>query len=380
MKQCWLTGVLTAVGLMSLFATASAQSNDTWVIGEIAPLTGPAATVGIRLNQATKMWVDEVNKAGGIAGRKVELITCDDAARPEKAVSCARDLFPKRPVFLLNNSLTASILAVSPLVKDGPIMIVPSPNVTPPADSYVFQVSPSDLFLTIAIADFLEANNIKKIGMVAATDASGEVGVVSAKEVFAARNIELKLSRIDLRATDASTQLASVATDDVKIIYSSYSGAGAATVVKSYHNLGLRQPLIVSYANLSEAFVSVLKNDRPSRLLGTSIKALVPDLLTDPGEQARARDFFEGYQRVYGGKPDMINLLGKLNVDVVEAVLKTVKEPTDVKTVKAYLEATPLQSVQTIRFSPTSHVGMTASDVIIAELKKDTWVKADPVR
>jgi branched-chain amino acid transport system substrate-binding protein len=216
--------------------------------------------------------------------------------------------------------------------------------------------------------------------MVAATDASGEVGVASAKEVFAARNIELKLSRIDLRATDASTQLASVATDDVKIIYSSYSGAGAATVVKSYHNLGLKQPLIVSYANLSEAFVSVLKDDRPSRLLGTSIKALVPDLLTDAGEQTRARAFVEGYQRVYGGKPDMINSLGKLNVDVVEAVLKTVKDPTDIKAVKAYLEATPLQSVQTIRFSPTSHVGMRETNVIIAELKKDTWVKADPVR
>jgi hypothetical protein len=129
------------------------------------------------------MWADDVNKAGGIAGRKIELITCDDAARPEKAVSCARDLFSKKPVFLLNNSLTASILAVSPLVKDGPVMIVPSPNVTPSADSYVFQVSPSDLFLTAAIADFLKANGINKIGMVAATDASGEVGVASAKFV-----------------------------------------------------------------------------------------------------------------------------------------------------------------------------------------------------
>jgi branched-chain amino acid transport system substrate-binding protein len=110
MKKSWLTGVLAALVVVSLVAAASAQSNAPWVIGEIAPLSGPAATVGIRLNQATKMWADDVNKAGGIAGRKIELITCDDAARPEKAVSCARDLFSKKPVFLLNNSLTASIL------------------------------------------------------------------------------------------------------------------------------------------------------------------------------------------------------------------------------------------------------------------------------
>jgi branched-chain amino acid transport system substrate-binding protein len=379
MNKSYLKLLVATLGLTLLHGAASAQL-ATWVIGEIAPLSGPAATVGIRLNQATKMWVDDINKAGGIAGRKIELITCDDQARPEKAVSCARDLFAKKPVFLLNNSLTASILAVSPLVKDGPIMIVPSPNVTPPADSYVFQVSPSDLFLTLAIADFLKANGLNKIGMVAATDASGEVGVASAKEVFAARKVELKLARIDLRATDASTQLASVVTDDVKIIYSSYSGAGAATVVKSYHNLGLKQPIIVSYANLSDAFLSVLKDDRPARLLGTSINALVPDLLNDAGDKTRSQTFFEGYQKVYGGKPDMINLLGKLNVDVVEAVLKNVKDPTDIKAVKSYLETTPVQSVQTIRFSPSSHVGLKETDVSIVELKKDTWVKADPVR
>jgi branched-chain amino acid transport system substrate-binding protein len=379
MKSGALRLIGAAFGMALLPWAASAQSSNVWIVGEIAPLTGPAATVGIRLNQATKMWADETNKAGGIAGRKIELITCDDGARPEKAVACARDLFAKNAVLLFNNSLTASILAVVPLVKDGPVMIVPSPNVTPSANSYVFQVSPSDLYLTVAIADFLQASAIKKIGMVAATDASGEVGVVSAKDVFPARGIDLNLARIDLRATDASTQLASVAAEDVKIIYSSYSGAGAATVVKSYHNLGLKQPLIVSYANLSESFVAVVKDDLPSRLLGTSIKALVPELLADAGEQQRARGFVEDYRRVYGGQPDMINLLGKLDADVAEAILKNVKDPTDIKAVKDYLEKTPIPSVQTIRFSPASHVGLKESDVVIVEFKQRVWTKADPV-
>jgi ABC-type branched-subunit amino acid transport system substrate-binding protein len=371
---------LAAAAMFALPSLAYAQSSGTWTVGEIAAMSGPAATVGVRLNQVTKMWVDEVNKGGGIRGHKIELITCDDSARPEKAVACARDLLAKHVVLLFNNSLTASILAVEPLVKNGPAMIVPSPNITPPADSYVFQVSPSDLYLTIAIADFLKANNIKKLGMVAATDASGEVGVASAKKVFPAQGIALKLTRIDLRATDASTQLASVASNDVKVIYSSYSGGGAATVVKSYHNLGLQQPLIVSYANLSDAFVSVVKNELPPHLLGTSIKALVPDLLNDAGERQRTLAFRKEYHRVYGGLPDMINLLGKLNVDVADAVLKNVKDPSDARAVKRYLEATPVNSVQTIRFSPTSHVGLKESDVIIAELKNGVWAKADPIR
>ena len=48
------------------------------VIGEVAPLTGPAATVGTRLSNVAKMWAEEVNAKGGINGRKIELQTCAD--------------------------------------------------------------------------------------------------------------------------------------------------------------------------------------------------------------------------------------------------------------------------------------------------------------
>src|SRR5437773_1945068 len=150
----------------------------------------------------------------------------------------------------LTAALTASLRAMQPLIKNGPLMLIPSPNVVPPADSYAFQVSPSDLHLTEAIAKYMKENGLNKLGMVAATDASGEVGVESAKKVFDDQKMELRLARIDLRATDASTQLATVAGQDVKLVYSSYTGAGAVTVVKSFKILGLPQPLMVSYGNM----------------------------------------------------------------------------------------------------------------------------------
>jgi ABC-type branched-subunit amino acid transport system substrate-binding protein len=80
--------LLLAVGTLA----AHAQSGRPILIGEVAPLTGPAATVGTRLNKASKMWADDVNAKGGINGRKIELVTCNDEARPEKAVACLRDM------------------------------------------------------------------------------------------------------------------------------------------------------------------------------------------------------------------------------------------------------------------------------------------------
>jgi branched-chain amino acid transport system substrate-binding protein len=353
---------------------------DVFKIGEIVPLSGPAATVGARLHQVSEMWAEDVNRRGGIRGARVEITTCNDEARPEKAVTCARDLIAKGSMLLINNSLTASIVATMPVVAKGPAMIIPSPNVAPSADTFVFQVSPSDLHITKALASFLKENKVQRLGMVAATDSSGEVGITNAQKIFPEEGIELRTARIDLRSTDASSQLANVATTGTKVIFSSYSGAGAASVVKSYSNLGLTQPLIVSYANLSAPFMAAVKDMMPPRLLATGISAVVPAEVRDPGARERAVAFAKAYQDKYKETPDMLNYLGKLTVDTVEAVLTNVKQPEDPRAVRDYLQSTPIKSVQNLNFSKTSHVGLTENDVIIVEWKKGVWSKADPVK
>ena len=371
---------LSALAALVLPGAASAQTHKPWIIGEVAPLTGPAATVGTRLNKAVKMWVDEVNAAGGIEGRKLDHRTCNDENRPEKAVACARDMIDQGAVILFGNTLTASLRAMQPLVRNGPILLIPSPNVVPGPDTYGFQVSPSDEGITQSVANYLKANNLKKIGMVAATDTSGEVGVASANKVFAAEKIELLLARIDLRATDASTQLANVARDDVRVIYSSYSGGGAITVVKSLQNLGLKQPLIVSYANISDSFVQLVKDVKPPRLLGTAAASIVPDTLKDPGERARSKAFIQNYTKKYSEPADMINLLGRAATDVADAILRKTPNPSDYPAVKKWLESNVVESVHNQKFSPTSHVGVDSSAVIIVELKDNVWVPADPIK
>ena len=357
-----------------------AQSAKPWLVGQVVPLTGPAATVGTRLDKAVKMWVEDVNAAGGIAGRKIELTTCNEENRPEKAVACAREMIDNGAVLIFGNTLTASLRAMLPLVRSGPILLIPSPNVVPPPDSYAFQVSPSDADITESVARYMKANGLNKIGMVAATDASGEVGVVSARKVFGQHNIELRLERIDLRATDASTQLASVVGSDIRLVYSSYSGAGAITVVKSYKNLGLQPPMIVSYGNISDAFVQLVKDVKPPRLLGTAAAGIVPEVLKDLDERARSKAFLEQYTKRYSERADMINLLGRAATDVADAVLRKVPNPADANAVKSFLESNVIESVHNQRFSPTNHVGVDASAVVIVELKNEAWVLADPIK
>ncbi|MBI2771951.1 MAG: ABC transporter substrate-binding protein [Burkholderiales bacterium] len=367
--------------LASASVSAQIVNAPEWKIGVIAPTTGPIATIGTRQLASLQWWEREVNAGKGIKGRKVAIKHCNDEANPEKAATCARDLLAQGVVLLLNASVTGPIRATMPLVKNGPVMLTPSPNILPEASSYVFQTSPSDVDLVQAVADYARANGVSKIGMVAATDASGEVGVASAAAVFPKQGIQYSLARIDLRATDATTQLSRVSGGEVPLLYSTYTGGGAVTVVKGYANLGLTQPLVVSYANISDPFIALIRNDLPKRLLGTALKGVAPELLTDAGERERVAYFTKSYEQWRGGeRADMLNLLALGMADAAESILTNVADPSNADAVKKYLETTPIKSFQTIRFSPQSHVGMNAGDVAIVEYRGNRWTKADPVR
>jgi branched-chain amino acid transport system substrate-binding protein len=367
-----------AVLAAGVLCAGPALAADPWVIGIIAPTTGPIATVGTRQLSAVQWWAQAVNAKGGIKGRPIQVANCDDAGNPEKAVTCARDLLAKGSVLMLNASVTGPILATMPLVANGPVMITPSPNVLPPADGFVFQTSASDPQVTQCIANYMKANHVDKLGTIAATDASGEVGVHSTQTVFPQNGITYRLARIDLKANDASIQLADVA-KGMPLIYSNYSGAGAATVVKSYNNLGLDQPLMVSYANISNAFISVIKDDMPPRLLGIAIRAVVPSLVDDASERGHIEAVEAAYKEWKHDDPDNLTLQGIILADVAEAVLRNVADPTDAKAVRHYLETTPVDSVQTVHFSPTSHIGMGVNDLAIVEWKDGHWIKANPL-
>ena len=375
-----LLPIVAALLPVPMLSTNPALAQEPLVVGIVAPTTGPLTPVGSRQLYAVQWWEQDVNARGGIKGRKVQLIHCNDEGAPDKSATCVRDLMAKGSVVLLNASVTGAIRAGIPLIQNGPVMITPSPNVVPSPSTYAFQTSPADIDLTRAIAGYLKASNKTQLAMIAATDASGEVGVASAAAVFPEAGIKYELARIDLRANDASIQLANVAKPGTALIFSSYTGAGAATVVKSYNNLGLTHPLLISYGNMSDTFINLVRNEMPSRLLGIGLKAVAPEMLEDAASREHVARFTEAYKAWKKESPDQLSLNGLTLADTAYAILSSVDDPKDAPKVKAFLETTPIKSVQTIRFSPTSHVGMTANDAAIVEYKGGRWVKADPLK
>jgi branched-chain amino acid transport system substrate-binding protein len=373
-----MKGLLSIGILLGLTPVALAQQGPI-LIGEVAALTGPAATVGTRLNKVAQMWAEEVNAKGGIKGRKIEIITCNDEGRPDMAATCARDMIEKKVALILGHTLTGSLRAILSLAAKGPVVVLSSPNIEPAAETYAFQVSPGDQHMTRFLAGRLNKEKVTSIGMVAATDASGETAVKNANEIFPREGIKLRLERIDLRAVDATSQLAAVTADSPPLLYVSYTGGGAAVTVKSFNNIGLKQTVLLSYGNVSSAFVQVIKDVMPEKVVAIALKSIDPSALTDPTEKQKTDAFLKAYSAKFNENADMISLNGKLNVDTAYAALSGVSDLGNADAMKALLESKPIESVQTLRFSSQNHIGLGEDALAIVNLKNARWTNAKSV-
>ncbi len=90
------TAVAFACGAMVLAAEANA-----WVVGQVAPMSGAGATQGRAYAQGMRLYFDQVNKAGGVQGQPVQLVTVDDVGHPEETVDKTRKLLDEsKPVVL----------------------------------------------------------------------------------------------------------------------------------------------------------------------------------------------------------------------------------------------------------------------------------------
>ncbi|APE48376.1 ABC transporter substrate-binding protein [Delftia sp. HK171] len=90
------TAVAFVCGAMALAAEANA-----WVVGQVAPMSGAGATQGRAYAQGMRLYFDQINKAGGVQGQPVQLVTVDDVGHPEETVDKTRKLLDEsKPVVL----------------------------------------------------------------------------------------------------------------------------------------------------------------------------------------------------------------------------------------------------------------------------------------
>ena len=103
------------------FGVARAQSEGRIVLGQSAAFSGPAAQLGIQFNQGAKLFFDQLNAAGGVGKRMVEIRTLDDGYEPDRCAENTRKLIADDVFALFGYVGTPTSLAAVPLFNQAKV-------------------------------------------------------------------------------------------------------------------------------------------------------------------------------------------------------------------------------------------------------------------
>jgi branched-chain amino acid transport system substrate-binding protein len=156
MKKTRSFVALTIAAVFLLLVPCLAFSQTAIKVGNILPLSGPSASVGLQNKQAQDMAVEEINAAGGIkslGGAKIQLLYADSESKPEKGVAEAERFINTEKVAVLtgcwNSAVSYPVSAVAE--RAGLPFIVPvsvADKITEQGFKYVFRIAAKDSWWT----------------------------------------------------------------------------------------------------------------------------------------------------------------------------------------------------------------------------------------
>jgi branched-chain amino acid transport system substrate-binding protein len=168
----------TTVALVALgLSGCKSGSKNTIKVGEFASLTGKEATFGGSSHEGTLLAIDEINKAGGVLGKQIELLTEDNQSKAGETANIVNKLISRDGVVAILGEVASSrSLEAAPIAQPAKIpMISPAstnPKVTEVGD-YIFRVCFIDPFQGTVMANFATKTlNAKKVAVL--TDAKSD--------------------------------------------------------------------------------------------------------------------------------------------------------------------------------------------------------------
>lgn len=135
------------------------QGSEPIRIGILIPLTGATSQFGATMSRAAQIAAEEINAAGGVNGRKVEVVIEDDQSNPEAAVRAAKKLIDIDKVVAIGGSYASAVTsAVAPLCWEAKVVLATSSGADSitklPHQGYIFRTSPTVTLQGTRVGDF----------------------------------------------------------------------------------------------------------------------------------------------------------------------------------------------------------------------------------
>jgi len=338
------------LGAAALAWAAGAFAQEPIRIGWLSSLTGPLSSAAIAENQGVQFAVEEINKAGGVNGRKLELVTRDTAGDPTKAVNLAKQLaFTEKVHFIIGPVNSGESLATVPIVSKAgiPNLIIGTVDelVDPKRFPNAFRaINTNRQWIEAANNHALNVLKHKKIAVIGDTSGYGTSSAKTAAELLEKTGVKPVYSvLIDPNKTDLTDEMnkAKAAGADVIMPWSAATGL-LARLLNTRGDMGWDVPIVGHPALMAPAIKKLL--NKPEYWGNAVAAGYVSTTYDEKGKlPANTQALIDKLHGKMGkGEIDYMLWWVALGYDTVKIVEHAVKQAggTDPKAIRKVLENT----------------------------------------
>ena len=300
-------------------------------IGGIGPLTGAYANYGLSEKNGAELAVKEINEAGGIAGKQIELSYQDSQGESESAVNAYGKLMDWGMEVSLGCVLSGENASVVAAARDDDVLLLtPSGSADKCIDgnSLAFRVCFYDSFQGAAAAQYIKDNDIvDTVGVLYQSDVDYSVGLYNA---FVEKCGELGITIAETQtftsttSTDFSTQVNALVASGAKLVFIPIYAEEASTFLTQARGKFAGDVYFFGADGLD----GILGKVEQDPTIANNVLMLTPFSADNPAENVQS--FVKKYQEAYGATPDQFAADAYDAVYAVKAAMESCgKTPAD---------------------------------------------------
>jgi branched-chain amino acid transport system substrate-binding protein len=363
MKTPFPIRTLTALCLLTLALTgckpaggggdaAGGATTGPIKVGQFASLTGSEASFGKSSHYGTVIAVEDINAAGGVLGRKLELLTEDDQSKDGESATAVKKLISRdKVVAILGEVASGRSLEAAQICQQFKIPQI-SPSSTNPkvtqTGNYIFRVCFIDPFQGTVMANFaLSTLKVKRVAVLTDVAAPYSVGLAQFfKQDFVKGGGEIiaeqKFTKDD---KDFKAQLTAVKSANPEAIFVPGYYGQATLIALQARELGIKVPLFGGDGW-----------EAPELIQGTGAAEALEGCFfsthfSPDQEDSKAKEFVAKYEKKHGAKPDAMAALG---YDTVLALVDAIKRANSTEPAKLRDALAATKGLEGITATPAS--------------------------
>jgi branched-chain amino acid transport system substrate-binding protein len=382
---------LTIILFAILFFVATGfcvQAAEPIKIGAFFALSGPNAPIGTPTKLVAEMVVDQINKAGGINGRPIELIMGDTESDPAKAATIAKKfIHTDKVAAIIGPTSTGEGMNVKKIVEEAGVPTFMTVGGDPPIMketgpfTYIFKSPQRSSTAVKKVFEYLKEKKLTKLALLYASDPFGKDGAVWLKKLAPDYGLTFVAEEsFGPKDIDMTAQLTKIKNAAPQAIVAWTIGPAGAIIAKNKAQLGIKIPLFQCHGQPGPEYSQLAgKAAEGDRMPATKLMAAGQLADNDPQKQV-IQEFIKLYTDQYKfDKQFPLNTHSGYAWDAIYIVTDAMKKAgTDPKALRDAIEQTKgYVGVSGIyNLTPEDHNGLDVDSMVIVQIQDGKFTLA----